>query len=44
MTGSYLVGNSIYNNNARCIVLNQVKNLLIHNNICYNTEGHSILL
>ncbi|KAM3130389.1 hypothetical protein pb186bvf_017488 [Paramecium bursaria] len=44
LTGSYLVGNSIYNNNARCIVLNQVQNLQIQNNICFNTKGHSIHL
>ncbi|KAM3136087.1 hypothetical protein pb186bvf_011892 [Paramecium bursaria] len=42
LTGSFLVGNSIYNNNARCIVLNQVQNIIIQNNICFNTQGHSI--
>ncbi|KAM3142669.1 hypothetical protein pb186bvf_005328 [Paramecium bursaria] len=44
LSGSFLIGNSIHNNNARCIVLNQVQNILIQNNICYNTKGHSIQL
>ncbi|KAM3135691.1 hypothetical protein pb186bvf_012217 [Paramecium bursaria] len=39
---NYLIGNSIHNNQARCITLNNVKYLLIENNICYNTFGHSI--
>ncbi|KAM3144665.1 hypothetical protein pb186bvf_003272 [Paramecium bursaria] len=39
---SYLIGNSIHDNNARCITIKNVEQLIINNNICYNTFGNSI--
>ncbi|KAM3144741.1 hypothetical protein pb186bvf_003050 [Paramecium bursaria] len=42
--GSYVRGNSIHDNYGRCVTIHGVSNLLVENNVCYNTFGHAIFL
>ena len=42
--GSYVRGNSIHDNYARCVTIHGVHFLTVEKNVCYNTFGHAIFL
>ena len=43
-SGNYLKGAAIHHNNNRCVTVHASDNLLIENNTCFETPGHTFFL